>query len=326
MRADRLIQALLLLQGRESLTAAELAAELEVSVPTARRDLEALLGAGVPIYPQPGRGGGWRLIGGARTDLTGLTGPEATALFLQLVRTGADSDAATRARRKVVQALPASFRAAAERIAAATVVGPERGAGPGEPEPDEAALLQQAIADERLVSFEYGAERRTLEVVPLVVGRRGRRWYLMAAPAHPGTETADAARLRTYRVDRMGGLRALRARGRAPAGFVPGEAWDAMVTEMEARRGAASATVSVEAHAVAPLCSRFGVHARVIEEGDERSVVEVRAQSDEALAEQLAGWTPVARVIEPASVTRALADLGAQLVATYGSEGTARVR
>ena len=55
---------------------------LEVSVPTARRDLEALAAAGVPVYAQPGRGGGWSLVGGARTDLTGLSAPEMQALFL----------------------------------------------------------------------------------------------------------------------------------------------------------------------------------------------------------------------------------------------------
>src|SRR5258706_335332 len=82
MRADRLVATLLLMQARGRVTAAELAAELEISVATARRDLEALSVAGVPVYPQPGRGGGWSLVGGAKTDLSGLTATEAQALFL----------------------------------------------------------------------------------------------------------------------------------------------------------------------------------------------------------------------------------------------------
>src|SRR5882724_3559599 len=82
MRADRLVAILLMMQTRGRVTAAEVAEELETSVATARRDLEALSTAGVPVYPQPGRGGGWSLIGGARTDLTGLTAGEARALFL----------------------------------------------------------------------------------------------------------------------------------------------------------------------------------------------------------------------------------------------------
>lgn len=68
MRADRRVAALLLLQARGRLTAAALADELEVSVATARRDLEALAAAGIPVYPQPGRGGGWSLLGGARHE------------------------------------------------------------------------------------------------------------------------------------------------------------------------------------------------------------------------------------------------------------------
>src|ERR671911_2284549 len=82
MRAERLVAALLLMQARGRVTAAELAGELEVSVATARRDLEALSAAGIPVYPQAGRGGGWSLLGGARTDLSGLTSAEARALFL----------------------------------------------------------------------------------------------------------------------------------------------------------------------------------------------------------------------------------------------------
>ena len=71
VRADRLIALLLLLQSRGRMTASQVAAELEISPATARRDLEALSTAGIPVYSQPGRGGGWRLVGGARTDLTG---------------------------------------------------------------------------------------------------------------------------------------------------------------------------------------------------------------------------------------------------------------
>ena len=69
MRADRLVATLLTLQARGRVTAAQLAEELEVSVATARRDLEALSAAGIPVYPQAGRGGGWQLLGGARLQL-----------------------------------------------------------------------------------------------------------------------------------------------------------------------------------------------------------------------------------------------------------------
>ncbi|HTZ09277.1 MAG TPA: HTH domain-containing protein, partial [Acidimicrobiales bacterium] len=73
MRADRLVAVLLLLQRRGSVTAAEVATELEVSERTARRDLEALGLAGLPVYSRQGRHGGWSLAGGGRTDLSGLS-------------------------------------------------------------------------------------------------------------------------------------------------------------------------------------------------------------------------------------------------------------
>jgi predicted DNA-binding transcriptional regulator YafY len=88
MRADRLVATLLLLQTRGTVTAREVAEELEVSERTARRDLDALGVAGIPVYSQQGRGGGWRLIGGATTDLTGLRTPEARALMTMAVAAG----------------------------------------------------------------------------------------------------------------------------------------------------------------------------------------------------------------------------------------------
>src|SRR5512146_1994143 len=82
MRADRLVAILLMLPTRGHGTAAEVAAELEVSERTARRDLDALGVAGLPVYSMQGRNGGWRLAGGGKTDLSGLNAAEAQALFL----------------------------------------------------------------------------------------------------------------------------------------------------------------------------------------------------------------------------------------------------
>ena len=121
MRADRLVATLLFLQSRGRATVAEVAQELEISKRTARRDLEALAMAGVPVYSQAGRGGGWSLVGGARTDLSGLTAAEARALFLV-----AGPEAATpevkAALRKLVRALPETFRASAESAGGAVVI------------------------------------------------------------------------------------------------------------------------------------------------------------------------------------------------------------
>src|SRR5258708_19904260 len=111
MRADRLVAALLLMQARGRVTAADLAGELEVSVATARRDLEALSTAGIPVYPQPGRGGGWSLVGGARTDLSGLSATEAQALFLLVAPAAAAPREAQAPLRKPLPPHPPPFRA-----------------------------------------------------------------------------------------------------------------------------------------------------------------------------------------------------------------------
>ncbi|MEV0453014.1 HTH domain-containing protein, partial [Streptomyces sp. NPDC050600] len=94
------------------MTVAEVAAELEVSPRTARRDLEALSTAGIPVYSQRGRGG-WSLVGGARTDLTGLTAEETRALFLLAGPSSTTPELRT-ALRKLVRALPAPLRPGAE--------------------------------------------------------------------------------------------------------------------------------------------------------------------------------------------------------------------
>ncbi|WNV86636.1 WYL domain-containing protein [Umezawaea sp. Da 62-37] len=158
MRADRLVATLLLMQAHGRVTAAELATELEVSVATARRDLEALSTAGVPVYPQPGRGGGWSLVGGARTDLSGLTASEAQALFVLAGPAAAVSPAVKSALRKLVRALPETFRADAEAAARAVVVDPTGwgGGGSGWGRPEEVVeRLKTAVVRRVRVRFGY---------------------------------------------------------------------------------------------------------------------------------------------------------------------------
>jgi predicted DNA-binding transcriptional regulator YafY len=126
MRTDRLVAILLMLQRREQVTAAEVAKDLEVSERTARRDLDALAMSGIPVYSIQGRGGGWRLLGGARTDLSGLTASEARALFLVAGPASTTNPAVKSALRKLVRALPEPFRAQAEAAASSLVLDPRQ--------------------------------------------------------------------------------------------------------------------------------------------------------------------------------------------------------
>lgn len=284
--------------------------------------------SGVPIYPTRGRGGGWRLIGGARTDLTGLTQGEVSSLLVALTQSGAATPERIAAMRKLVRAVPEPFREAAQRVAAATVRDAPWGIRESDEPPAVVADLQQAIAGGFRVSQRYAGSSgiTDAELVPLMVGSRGSRWYLIAAPVTEGTDAADESRLRTYRADRIADLRILSLRGSVPDDFDRARVWAEMVDRVEGFRGAARAIVHVEPWAVKALSDRFGAQARMLEEppdGGGRVRMEVSAHRVDALAEQLAGWTGAAEVMEPAEVRIALRELGERIVALYRDRSSA---
>src|SRR5665213_786305 len=196
MGADRLVAALLFRQARRRVTAAELAEELEISERTARRDLEGLALAGIPVYSQAGRGGGWSLVGGATTDLSGLTGAEVRTLFV-IAGPSAATPAVKVALRKLVRALPETFRAEAEAAASAVVVDPT-GWDHHRPEPPaHLEVLQRAVIEGVQVRLSYTSRNRTETeriVHPLGLVAKRSVWYLVA-----NTE----AGLRTFRVGRV---------------------------------------------------------------------------------------------------------------------------
>ena len=309
MRADRLVATLLLMQSRGRVTAAELASELEISVATARRDLEALSAAGVPVYPQPGRGGGWSLLGGARTDLSGLTATEARALFLLAGPAAAGAPALRSALRKLVRALPGPFRAEAEAAADAVVVDPARWGERDRARPELVDTLQAAVVGRRKVWLGYAdrAGRRTRRLVdPLGLVDKDDVWYVLA-----GTEAGQ----RTFRIDRVATVEVTDEIAERPAGFgLPG-AWDEVVDQMERRRATLPATVLIDARFFPILRDHFGRHCVLERElPDGRVRARVAAQSAVSIAEQLAGWGARVEVVAPESVRAELARIGAELV------------
>lgn len=311
MRADRLVATLLLMQTRGRVTAAEVATELEVSVATARRDLEALSTAGVPVYPQPGRGGGWSLVGGARTDLSGLTETEAQALFLLLGPAASLTPEIRSALRKLTRALPATFRAEAALAADAVAVDP---AGWGErrrdrPEPVE--VLQRAVVRRRRVGFGYQGRQRVVD--PWGVVAKGDLWYLIA-----GTERGR----RTYRVDRMRDVNPTEEAAERPDDFDVAAAWHEVSEELERRRSLVAATVEVEDRLMPVLQKIFGQHCRR-DDGAEavagRTRLVVAAHTVRSVAEQLAGFGAAVDVVGPEPVRRELVAIGEELITRNGS-------
>lgn len=314
MRADRLVATLLLMQARGQVTAAEVAGELEVSLATARRDLEALSAAGVPVYPQPGRGGGWRLVGRARTDLSGLTSSEAQALFLLVGPAAAGSPEVRAALRKLVRALPETFREGARAAADAVVVDVAGWGAVGRDRPGLVEVLQEAVVRRLRVELVYegrGRDRSRSErvVEPWGLVDKDEVWYLVA-----GTEAGE----RTFRVDRVVSARVTDEVFVRPADFDLSSAWDRVVSEVERRRSAVSAVVSVEARYASVLRDQFGRHCEVVEEVGGRVRLRLSATTPLMIAQVLAGWGGLVEVVESEGVRAELARLGAELVARYG--------
>jgi predicted DNA-binding transcriptional regulator YafY len=309
MRADRLVAALLLMQARGRVTAAEVASELEVSVATARRDMEALSAAGIPVYPQRGRGGGWSLVGGARTDLTGLSAAEARALFLLIGPTAASPEAKA-ALRKLVRALPATFRADAEAAAAAVAVDPTPW---GERERERSPLvgrLQDAVVRRERVRIGYTdrtRQRGERVVDPWGLVDKDDVWYLIA-----GTPKGR----RTFRVDRISEVAATGEAAERPAGFAVDEAWREVVGDVEQRRSRTWATVLIAARFVPILRDHFGRHCHI--DDPDAARVRVGAPTPLDIARQLAGWGAAVEVLEPEPVRAELARIGSELAARYG--------
>ncbi|MFD3755695.1 helix-turn-helix transcriptional regulator [Streptomyces sp. NPDC058622] len=199
MRADRLLTLLLLLQNRGHTTAPQLAAELEVSVRTVYRDIEALGASGVPVHADRGPAGGYRLADGYRTRLTGLTDAQAGSLFLagapgpaRDLGFGADLAAA---QLKLQAALPAALAGRVRHLQDRFHLDAPAWFRDAEPVP-HLARIAQAVWDQRVLRTHYrrwsGEVHRVLRPLGLVV--KGGIWYLVAEAE--GT-------VRTYRVARF---------------------------------------------------------------------------------------------------------------------------
>lgn len=320
MKSDRLVAILLMLQRREQITAVEVAKELEVSVRTARRDLDALAMSGVPIYSIRGRSGGWRLLGGGRIDLTGLTASEARALFL------AAGPAATReaaepalrnSLRKLIRALPETFRNQAEAASAATLVDPRPwGMKGGSCPPEFLDVLQDAVIRgvQARLNYSDSAGNETERIVdPLGLVEKGTRWYLVA-------HTEEGRR--TFRLDRIDSVAPSNDPAHRDEGFDLGTTWRALTDAADRN------CTGVEVHALCVpeglefLRAAVGPGLRIGDaEGDGRIPVVFSAPSEYGIAGHLAGLVEWLEITGPNGVRDHLAAIGAELIERYGGSG-----
>jgi predicted DNA-binding transcriptional regulator YafY len=220
MRADRLVSLVLLLRQRGRMTAGELAAELEVSTRTVLRDIEALSVAGVPVYADRGRHGGFSLLAGFRTELTGLNHDEALALLtagsVRDEKVFGLSAALASAMRKVVDALPDGQRATLDDAAQRFLVEPEtdllsRRTVTEDVSREVLSEVRRAVLTGHRLRLDYAAAdgaRRSHVVDPIGLVTVRDRTYLLA------TRSGDD---RTYRVSRMLHAELLPERSERPA-------------------------------------------------------------------------------------------------------------
>jgi predicted DNA-binding transcriptional regulator YafY len=303
MRATRLVSLLLLLQLRGQLTAAELADHFEVSVRTIHRDVEALSDAGVPVEAVRGPAGGYRLAGGYRTKLTGLTADEAEALFV------APAPAAelglggvlTNARLKVLSALPAELQERASRAERYFHLD-TRGWFRAEDTVPHLPTIAAATWQGRRLNARYREGRkvvqRTLDPLGLVL--KGGAWYLVAH---------RSVGMRVYRVSRFASVRVRDDGFERPEGFDLATYWEEWSRSFEA----SLPRVEVRLRA-SELVRRFLPSDLRGEDGE----YVVGFQSLEDAFRELLKFGPDAEVLEPVELRDRIARAAADVASMYG--------
>ncbi len=305
MRATRLVSLLLLLQTRGQLTAAEIAGTLEVSVRTVHRDVESLAAAGVPVEAVRGPAGGYRLAGGYRTRLTGLTGDEAEALFAAGIpgpaaELGLGGELAA-ARLKVLAALPRELQERASRASLLFHLD-TRGWFRAEDKVPHLPALSAAVWRGCRVRLRYREGGRIVQrtVDPLGLVLKGGAWYLVAR---------RSAGMRVYRVSRVASVLALADPFERPGDFELRTFWDRWSRDFEQGRARIEVTVRVEEEVKRWLPGEPRI-------GEDGRAVLAFAHLGDAYRELLRFGSQV-EVLEPVELRDRIAATGREVAALY---------
>jgi predicted DNA-binding transcriptional regulator YafY len=325
MRASRLLSILLMLQTRGRMTAQELADEMEVSVRTIYRDADQLAAAGIPIYADRGPAGGYQLLDGYRTRLTGLTQDEAGSLFFAGIpgpaaELGLGAVLAT-AQLKLLAALPTELRSRAGRIRERFHLDAPAWFAEADAAPHLAAVAD-AVWSQRRVRARYRRDgvdvERLLEPLGLVL--KSGIWYLVAQVA----ESDDAPR--TYRVSRVQEAQLLEERFERPPEFNLAVHWSSAIAAYEADVPRLAVTVRIDPRRIwmlAMLCGAAAVQGAIrLEADDAEGWAHLRIEIDwpDEAANRLVGLGGVAEVIEPATLRREVAELARAALARNAAD------
>jgi predicted DNA-binding transcriptional regulator YafY len=298
-------------------TCAEVAAELEVSERTARRDLEALSAAGIPVYSQSGRNGGWALLGGARTDLSGLTANEARAMFMMAGPAANATPELKAALRKLVRALPEPFRESAQTAASSIMIDPGGWGRSGRAfRPKHLEALQECVAGAQQIRLGYAdraGKASTRIVHPLGLVVKGSVWYLVA-----GTDAGQ----RTFRVGRITSCEPTGEPCERPPDFDLAAAWEQISANIEELRSPHHIDAIVDPDLLGIMRWIFDKQLTVlspepeVDSGD-RVAVRIGGHEVKRIAAQVAGFGARVTVTGPPEALAFLARIGAELVASY---------
>ena len=319
MRASRLVSVLLLLQSRGGQTAAELARELEVSVRTIHRDVDALSASGVPIYADRGPHGGIRLVDGYRTRLTGMTADEAEALFLSgLPGPAAELGLGTvvaAARLKVLAALPVELRARASRLVERFHLDAAAWYHADEPVP-LLGPLSEAVWESQRIQIGYNRGDKTVDRIlePLGLVLKAGVWYLIAA--------ADG-QPRTYRVSRLARVTPLDEQFNRPDGFDLAAFWTESSSAYERDTPRIDVVLRLAGDRMPRLRSVIGDRPfdtlERLEEPDPEGWLRVRLSLDwpNEVVSQVLAVGPDCELLEPAELRERIAAQALRVAAHY---------
>ncbi|GAE31394.1 helix-turn-helix transcriptional regulator [Halalkalibacter hemicellulosilyticus] len=318
MRGDRLIKILLMLQSQGQLTANELAERLEVSERTIYRDMDALSGAGIPVVAERGKNGGWSLLEGYQTNLTGLKEAEIHALLVSpsiqllddLGLTGTSEDA----RIKLIAALPDKYREHAKEVWNRIYIDTSSWRNEKEKLKSFETLKQSIWQNHKLNMIYQRADGQTIEriVQPLGLVAKGNRWYFIAAK--------ENGEIRNYRASRIQHAAPINETFERPKSFDIAQYWksstEAFVKELP--------TYEVRVRVTLDIVGRLSYSShfvRVIEmsEDDKEGWVLVRLSFDtqEEAIRYILGFSNQMFVIEPTYLRNKICELAESVVVHY---------
>jgi predicted DNA-binding transcriptional regulator YafY len=320
VRASRLLSILMLLQTRGRMSGQELAAAVDVSLATVYRDIDQLSGAGVPVYAERGRTGGFRLQDGWRTRLTGLTVPEAQALFMAGLPGPASElglgEVMEAAQLKLVAALPADWQGDARRMSSRFHLDPVGWFQSVPAQPDHLPAVAAAVWNEQRLRIRYeswnGVSEREIEPLGFVL--KAGIWYVVALT---GGES------RTYRLSSIRELTVLADRFVRPPNFDLARYWTASTQSFQAGLYREAAAIRISAEGLRRLY-RLGAAvqeaaARNTEppdaEGWTRLTIPIESV-DQAVGELLK-LGPEVEVLEPPALRERLSEIARRFAALY---------